>query len=338
MPQGRPTSRRAFLLGATLGLVLAPRAADAQSTRRPMRIGVLTGLGSKFDPETSATHHALVEGLREHGLLVGRDVVIEFRGAGGRPEHLPRLAVELVALKVDVIVTTGTQPTLVAKGVTSTVPIVMLGAADPVATGLVASLAHPGGNVTGLGVNFAELSAKRVQLLQEAVPKLGRVAVLWNATFKSMALGFKEIEVAAPMLGVTIQSLRAEGPQDFEAAFAAMRRERPGGLVVLFGPITDRDLPRLVEFTLKQRLPAVFEGFVQQAVDAGGLMSYGTSAPDLARRAGGYIDKILRGARPADLPVEEPTKFELVINLKTAKALGLTLPASLLVRADRVVE
>jgi putative ABC transport system substrate-binding protein len=153
-----------------------------------------------------------------------------------------------------------------------------------------------------------------------------------------MALGFKEIEVAAPTLGVTIQSLRAEGPQDFAAAFAAMRRERPGGLVVLFGPITDRDLPRLVEFTLTHRLPAVFEGIVQQAVDAGGLMSYGTNAADLARRAGVYIDKILRGARPADLPVEEPTKFELVINVKTAKALGLTLPPSLLVRADRVVE
>ncbi len=303
-----------------------------------MRIGVLTGLASKFDPETRAIDRALVEGLREHGWVVGRDVVIEFRGAAGRPEHLPRLAAELVALKVDVIVADRWQSTLVAKAATRTIPIVMLQAADPVATGLVASLAHPGGNVTGLGVNFAELSAKRVQLLQEAVPKLSRVAVLWNATFKAMALGFKEIEVAAPTLGVTIQSLRAEGPQDFDAAFAAMRRERPGGLVVLFGPITERDLPRLVDFTLTHRLPAVFEGTVQQAVDAGGLMSYGTNAADLARRAGGYIDKILRGARPADLPVEEPTKFELVINLKTARALGLTLPLSLLVRADHVVE
>ncbi len=338
MAQGPTTSRRCFLLGGMLALAAAPRVAGGQPARRPARIGVLTGIRSKFDPETSDTDRALVEGLREHGLVVGRDVLIEFRGAGGRPERLPQLASELVALKVDVIVTTLTASTLAAKGATGSIPIVMLGASDPVATGLVASLSRPGGNVTGLGVNLAELSAKRVQLLREAVPRLTRVAVLWNATFKSMMLGFKEIEVAAPALGVTIQSLRAEGPQDFDTAFAAMRRERPGGLVVLFGPITDKDLPRLVEFTLSQRLPAVFEGLVQQAVDAGALMSYGTHLSDLARRAGGYIDKILRGAKPADLPVEEPTRFELVINLKTAKAFGLTIPPALLVRADRVVE
>jgi ABC-type uncharacterized transport system substrate-binding protein len=333
-------NRRTFLGTLSGGLLAPPLAAGAQEykARKVYRIGVLHGIQAAFDPNVNVSDKALVEGLRALGWDIGRNVIIEFRSAASRPERLPQLAAELVAIKVDVIVTILTAATLAARQATRTIPIVMIGAADPVATGLITSLAHPGGNLTGLAVNFAELSAKRVQLLQEAVPKLSRVAVLWNSTFKSMALGFQEIEIAAPKLGVTIQSLRAEGPQDFDAAFAAMRRERPGGLVVLFGPITDKDLPRLVEFTIQNRLPAVFEGQVRQAVFAGALMAYGTKLSALVRDAGVYIDKILRGAKPGDLPVEEPSTFDLVINLKTAKALGLTIPPSLLQRADQVIE
>jgi putative ABC transport system substrate-binding protein len=249
---------------------------------------------------------------------------------------LPELAAELVRLKVDVLVTRLTAPTLAAREATRTIPIVMLGVADPVEIGIIGSLARPGGNITGVSVTAAEISAKRVQLLQEAVPKLSRVAVLWNSTFKSMALGFQQIEMAAPRLGVTVQSVRVSSSDDFDQAFAAIGQGRPGGLIVLFGPMRGNDLPRIVEFVTRNRMPTVFE--LDRGVRGGGLMEFGPKLSDMALRIGAYIDKIANGARPGDLPVEEPTRFELIVNLKAARLMGLALPQSLLLRADQVIE
>ncbi|HET7875108.1 MAG TPA: ABC transporter substrate-binding protein [Methylomirabilota bacterium] len=331
---GKPFALALLML---MALVTVPRsAAPVPPAGRVVRLGLLFGISPSFDPSANPIHRALVEGLRAHGYEPGRNIVFEFRSAQGNPERLPGLAAELARLKVDVLVTFFTVATLAAREATQTVPIVMVGAADPVGTGLVASLARPGGNITGLGVNAAEISAKRVQLLQEAVPRLSRVAVLWNSTLKSMALGFQQIELAAPSLGVTVQSVRVSGSADFDQAFAAIGQARPGGLIVLFGPMRGNDLPRIVEFVTRNRLPTVFE--LGQGVRGGGLMEFGPNLSELGRQVGGYIDKIVNGAKPADLPVEEPTKFELVINLKAARTLGLPIPQSLLLRADRVVE
>ena len=271
------------------------------------------------------------------GYTVGRDVIFEFRSAAGSgPTVLPQLAGELLASRVDMLVTPGTSATLAAARVTKTVPIVMVGTSDPVETGLVASLARPGGNVTGLAVNAAETAAKRVQLLKEAVPKLSRVAVLWNSNIKAMALGFQSIEHAAPSLGVTLQSVRVTGSDEFDQAFAAIERARPGGLIVLFGPLRGNDLPRIVEFVTRHRIPTIFEP--DQGVRGGGLMEFGSSPWRMARRAAAFIDKIANGAYPGSLPVEEPTVFEFVVSLKAAKTMGLNLPQSILLRADRVIE
>jgi len=328
--------RRAFIGTLTGGLLAAPLAAAAPPVGRTLRLGLLYGPKSAFDPELNSDDRALVEGLRANGYELGRHYSLEVRSARSNPARLPELAAELVQLKVDILVTTLTGPTLAAQAATKTIPIVMVGVADPVEAGLIVGLAHPGGNITGLSVNAAEISAKRVQLLQEAVPKLSRVAVLWNSTFKSMTLGFQQIEMAAPSLGVTVQSVRVSSSADFDQAFSAIGRDRPGGLVVLFGPLRGDDLPRIVEFVTRNRIPTVFE--LERGAAAGGLMEFGPSLPDLARHVGEYIDKIANGVRPADLPVQEPTKFELVINLKAAKALGLTIPQSLLQRADQVIE
>jgi len=325
----------ALLLLTTLVLLAAPVAAGPPSGK-VLRLGLLYGISPKFDPASNAVDRALVEGLRSHGYELGRNTLLEFRSAQGNPERLPELAAELVRLKVDVLVTRQTAPTLAAREASRTIPIVMLGVADPVAIGIVASLARPGGNITGMGVNAAEISAKRVQLLQEAVPKLSRVAVLWNSTFKAMALGVQQIEMAAPSLGVTVQSVRVSSSDDFNQAFAAIGQGRPGGLIVLFGPMRGNDLPRIVEFVTRSRIPTVFE--LGQGVRGGGLMEFGPSLSDMALRIGAYIDKIANGARPADLPVEEPTRFELIVNLKAARGMGLVLPQSLLIRADQVIE
>ena len=328
-------NRRTFVRGA-VALAAAPLVAEAQQARRVSRIGFLVGIRPSFNPASDPTDRELVDGLREHGHVLGQNLAIEFRSANSQPQRMSALAAELVALRVDVIVTQSTGPTLAAKQATSTIPIVMFGVADPVKVGIVSSLARPGGNVTGLAVNSEETAAKRIQLLQEAVPRLSRVAVLWNASLPSMALSFEEIERSAPALGVTIQSIRVTGSDDFDAAFAAITRGQAGGLIVLFGPLRGTDHPRLVEFVTKQHLPSVFEA--QIGVKDGGLIAFGTKFSTLARRAGDYVDKILKGARPADLPVEEPTHFDLTINLKTARALGLTIPPALLLRADQVIE
>ncbi|MDO8476403.1 MAG: ABC transporter substrate-binding protein [Candidatus Rokubacteria bacterium] len=303
----------ALVLAVLLAIITAPPSATAAPPPgKVLRIGLLYVVSPKFDPVSNPVDRALVEGLRANWYEPGRNYTLEIRSAQGNPERLPELAAELVRLKVDVLVTLGTAPTLAAREATKTIPIVMVGVGDPVAVGIVASLAHPGGNITGLSVNAAEISAKRVQLLQEAVPKLSRVAVLWNSSFKSMALGFQQIEMAAPSRGVTVQSVRVSSSDDFDSAFAAIGRERSGGLIVLFGPMRGNDLPRIVEFAARTRLPAVFE--LGRGVEGGGLMEFGPSLPDLARHVGAYVDKIANGARPGDLPVEEPTRFELVIN------------------------
>ena len=310
--------------------------ATAAPPGHTVRVGVLTPIATSFDPAVSPLARELFEGLRELGYTPGRDIVFEFRSGQGVAEALPSLAAELVALKPDMLLVTGTEAVLVAAKVTKTVPIVMVGTTDVVETGLVASLARPGGNVTGLAINAAEIAAKRVQLLQEAVPKLSRVAVLWNGSVQSMTLGFQNIEKASPQLGVTIQSIRVTSSDDFDQAFAAIEAGHPDGLVVLYGPLRGTDLPRVVEFVTRHKLPTIFE--LGQGVRGGGLMEFGAPSSQMARRAAFYVDRIANGAKPAELPVEEPSKFFLVLNMKAAKGMGFDVPHSLLLRADRVIE
>jgi putative ABC transport system substrate-binding protein len=327
--------RRTFIALVSGGLLAAPLAAEAQQAAKIARIGYLaTNLaGAPHLPE------AFRQGLRDLGYVEGRNVVIEYRDAEGKFERLPALAAELVALKVDVIVAPTTPAALAAKQATRTLPIVFTVAADPVTSGLVTSLARPGGNVTGSSILTPELVGKWLELLKQAVPGVSRVAVLWHPggfperTEKDM---LKAAEVAGRALGVQLQLVEARGPEDFDRAFSDMTRTRAGALTVLATTMLLIDRRRLVELAAKNRLPAVYP--FREFVDAGGLMAYGPNVADLYRRAATYVDKILKGAKPADLPVEQPTKFELVINVKTARALGLTIPQSLLLRADEVIQ
>jgi putative ABC transport system substrate-binding protein len=320
---------------ALLALGAAPFAAEAQQAAKVARIGYLsTNLAASPNrPE------AFRQGLRDLGYVEGRNLVIEYRYAEGKVEQLPALAAELVALKVDVIVASGTLAALAAKQATSTLPIVFSPAGDPVGSGLVTSLARPGGNVTGLSAFAPELVGKRLELLKQAVPGVSRVAVLWQpGAFGERAEmdTLKRAEVAARDLGVPLQFVEARGPADFDRAFSDMTRARAGALTVLASNMFNSERRRLVDLAAKNRLPALYSA--RELVDAGGLMSYGANLADLNRRAATYVDKILKGTKPADLPVEQPTKFELVINLKTAKALGLTIPQSVLARADEVIQ
>ncbi len=326
--------RRGFLIAAG-ALLAAPLATEAQHPATIARIGYLAANLNTSPPLPEAFR----QGLRDLGYVEGRNVVIEYRDAQGKLERLPALAVELVALKVDVIVVGGTPQALAAMQATRTLPIVFAAAPDPVASGLVASLARPGGNVTGLSDLVAELVGKCLELLKEALPGVSRVAVLWQPgghgerTEKEM---LKRAEVAAQALGVRLQSVEARGPADLGRAFSEMTRARADALTVFGTPMFFVERRRLVELTATNRMPAVYplRGFV----DAGGLVSYGPNNADLFRRAATYVDKILKGAKPGDLPVEQPTKFELIINLKTAKALGITIPQSVLGRADEVIQ
>jgi putative ABC transport system substrate-binding protein len=291
--------------------------------------------------ERKAPKHALVDAfrqrLRELGWVEGQNIVIDYRYAEDRVDRLPDLAAELVRLKVDLIVSFGTQGVTAAKNATETIPIVMIAVRDPVGTGLIASLARPGGNVTGVsGYAGLEIVAKQLELLKETVPKIRRVAILSNPANAYHQLAIREVNVAARSLGVQLQLLEARGPNEFDGAFAAMAKERVGGLLVLSDATFNNHRTRLADLAARSRLPAAYG--VRESVEAGGLMSYGTSFLDLHRRSAAYVDKILKGAKPADLPVEQPTKFELVINLKTAKALGLEVPPTLLARADEVIE
>jgi putative ABC transport system substrate-binding protein len=327
--------RRTFLAGTGAVLLAAPLGVEAQQVGKVARIGFLAG-------NLAAIPHlreAFRQGLRDLGYVEGRNVVIEDRDAKGKLERLPALAAELVALKVDVIVAGSTPHALAAKQATGTLPIVFAAADDAVGSGLVASLARPGGNVTGLSFLAPELVGKRLELLKQAVPGVTQVAVLWQPG----GLGerteqdqLKEADVAARALGVRVQFVEARSPADIDRAFSDMTRARAGALTVLTGAMFFIERRRLADLAAKNRLPAVYPW--RDGVDAGGLISYGPDLADLYRRAATYVDKMLKGAKPADLPVEQPTKFELVINLKTAKALGLTIPPSLLGRADEVIQ
>jgi putative ABC transport system substrate-binding protein len=265
----------------------------------------------------------------------GKNIVIEYRYAEGKLDRLPALAAELVRLKVEIIVSTGPAPTRAAKEATSTIPVVMTQDTDPVGNGFVASLARPGGNITGLATLAPELSGKRLELMKEIVPKLSRVAVLGTSTYPGNAQSFKEVELAAGAFGVKLQYLDVLSPRDIETVFRAASKRRADGLLVLSGPVLASQQTQVVELAVKSRLPAAYGQ--PQYVEAGGLMYYGPSFLDLSRRAATYVDKILKGRTPADLPVEQPMKFEFIINLKAAKQIGLTIPPNVLVRADRVI-
>jgi putative ABC transport system substrate-binding protein len=334
----RVMDRRAFVRTFAGGLLAAPLAAEAQAGK-VYRIGMLLALSPEH-PQTRELSGAFREGLRELGYVEGQNIAIESRSAQGRFERLPDLLAELVRLNVDLIFTLGGTPAaLAAKQANVTIPVVAPAMGDPVSDGLVASLAQPGGHITGSSFLGPGLVSKRLELLKEAVPGASRVAALWHPRAygdRTMGDMLKEIEAAAQTLRVQLQLLDARGPNDFDGAFSAMTRQRAGALIVLPSPMFYGEHRRIVNLATKNRLPASYA--FREAVEAGGLMSYGASLPDLFRRAATYVDKILKGARPGDLPVERPTKFELVINLKTAKALGLTIPPSLLQRADQVIE
>ncbi|HEV2054550.1 MAG TPA: ABC transporter substrate-binding protein [Methylomirabilota bacterium] len=326
------TTRRAFIGTLAGGLAAAPFTAGAQQTGRVSRIGILANY--RFgEPDLWGF---FIQGLRELGYVEGRNIAIEWRVSEGKYERLPGLAAELARLKVDVIVVPANQNALAARQATQTIPIVMIGVTDPVGSGLVANLARPGGNITGLSGSVGpELAGKQLELLKAAVPQASRVAILWNPGNPANAVMLREAGIVARSLMVQVQALEARGPDDFGRAFTAMTRERAGAVLILGDGMFALHQTRIVDFVAKSRLPVMGS---RSMVAAGVLMSYGTNTPELWRRAATYVDKILKGAKPADLPVEQPTKFELVINLKTAKALRLTIAPSLLQRADEVIQ
>lgn len=319
-------------VAAVLLLLIAPLAGDAQPLAKFARIGVLTLAVAPSTPLAEAFR----QGLREHGYVEGQNLAFEYRYAEGRADRLPALAAELVRLKVDVIVTESNMAALAAKRATETIPIVMAIAGDPVKAGVVGSLARPGGNVTGLTLMHPELSGKRLQLLKEAVPRIALVAVIWNPTDPAAVDFLRETEVAARSLGLRLHVIEARAPAELDAAFKAVADARPSAFFTLPGGMFQDNQTRILEFAKKNRLPGVFPNRV--FVEAGGLISYGPNLAASSRRAAAFVDKLLKGAKPADLPIEQPTTFELVINLKTARALGLTIPASVLVRADQAIE
>jgi len=279
---------------------------------------------------------AFQQGLRELGYVEGKNIIIEYRSAEGKSDRLPALASELVGLKIDVLVGGGgNQLALAAMKATKTTPIVMTNFADPVGSGFVASLARPGGNVTGLTSVTFDLSGKRLELIKETLPKVSRIAVLYDPNDPAKVVEFKEMQTAARSLAVQLQSLEVRRPEDFESAFRAGSRDRAGALIVLPTTVTNTHRKPIIDLAVGNRLPAIYPD--REFVEAGGLMAYGPIYADLWRRAATYVDKILKGAKPADLPVEQPTKFELIINLKTAKQIGVTIPPNVLVRADRVI-
>jgi putative tryptophan/tyrosine transport system substrate-binding protein len=307
--------------------------AEAQQPTKIPRIGFLGAISASAN---SARNEAFRQGLRELGYVEGKSIVIEYRYAEGKLDHLSALAAELVRLKVDVIVSAGPEPTRSAKEATATMPIVMGFDNDPVGNGFVASLARPGGNVTGLSTLAPELSGKRLELLKEIVPKLSRVAVFGTSTQPGNAQALRETELAASALGVKLQYLDVLSPKDIETAFRAASKGRPDAVLVLSSSLVFSQRTHIAQLASKSRLPAIY--YAAEFVEDGGLITYGVSIADLFRRAATYVDKILKGAKPADLPVEQPIKFELVINLKTAKQIGLTIPPNVLVRADKVIK
>jgi putative ABC transport system substrate-binding protein len=275
-------------------------------------------------------------GLRDLGWVEGKNISIDYRYAEDQRDRLPGLAVDLVRVKVDLIVASSTPEAVAAKNATKEIPIVMVIPGDPIASGLVTSLARPGGNITGLSTMSPQLAGKRLELLKEIVPKLSRVAVLWNPASQVAALQWKEIQLPAKQLRIQLHSLEVRTPDEFDKVFNDANQARVGALIAFAAPVITTNLKRIAEFAAKSRLPSIFQ--FSYFADAGGLIAYGPDREDLYRRAATYINKIFKGAKPADLPIELPTKFELVINMKTAKAIGITIPPSILVRADRVIE
>jgi putative ABC transport system substrate-binding protein len=306
--------------------------ATAQQATKVPRIGYLSGSFSSTSPDR---RKAFQQGLRELGYVEGKDVFIEWRNADGKFDRLPMLAAELVRLKIDIIVTAGPQATRPAKQATSTIPIVMAQDPDPVGNGFVASLARPGGNITGLSSLAPELSGKQLELMKEVVPRLSHIAVFGTSTSSGNAQSLREVELAAGAFGVKLQYLDVLSPKDIETAFRAASKWRADAILMLPGPVFVLQRAQFADLAAKNRLPAIYPQ--TEYTEFGGLMYYGTNTPDLFRRAATYVDKILKGAKPADLPVEQPTKFELIINLKTAKQIGLTIPPNVLARADRVI-
>jgi putative ABC transport system substrate-binding protein len=326
--------RKAGVLSILLVVVLLAVAVIAQAQqgkKAPQTIGF---------PQGGATPASLVDafrqGLRELGYVEGQNILIQYRRAEGNLDQIPALVAELIQLKVDVIFTANTPAALAAKKATLSIPIVIVAASDPVEAGLVDSLARPGGNVTGLTRFTSELSGKRLELLKEAFPRISLVAVLWNPEARGPSLAFKETQVAAQALGVQLQSLEVRGPNDFDKAFSTIAKKRAGALMVLGDAVTILQRARILEVAAKSRLPGMYDR--PDDVNEGGLMFYGVNEPDLFRRAATYIDKILKGTKPADLPVEQPMKFEFIVNLKAAKQIGLTMPQSVLYRADKVIK
>src|SRR6266436_8706327 len=315
-----------LLVGLAFGLV---RLAEAQQLKKIPRVGFLAGASGE------ANLRGLRQGLRELGYVEGKNITIEYRFSEGEFDRFPALAAELVRLKVDVIVTQGTPAATAAKNATSTIPIIMSGGTDPVATGLVQSLARPGGNITGVTIMNEELAGKRLELLKETNPKVSRLGVLWNSANPGAAVVFKQTQSSAQELRLSLQSLDVQTVNDLQGAFDAATRSGVNGLVLLAAAPIASHLKLVADLAVKNRLPSIYDR--SEFVDAGGLMSYGPNVPNMSRRAATYVDKVLKGANPGDLPVERPTKFEFVINLKAAKQIGLTIPSNVLVRADKVI-
>jgi putative ABC transport system substrate-binding protein len=321
-----------LLVTLALGLLVAPRASDAQPPGQTRRVGILTAVTA---PTLEPLQELLRQGLRERGYVEGQHIVLESRSVEGHYERLPALAAEMVARPVDVLVTWGTPATVAAKQATSTVPIIFFTVGDPVGSGIVASLARPGGNVTGVSNLTAELSAKQLELLKEMMPGLRQIAVLRNPRNPVSALQLQWTELAAQSLGVPLRVVDVHDPSEFEAAFLSMTRERAGALIVLADTMFLSQRSQIADLAIKHRLPAMFN--LRESAEAGGLIAYGPRLADQWRRVAEFVDKILKGAKPGDLPVERPMTFEFVINLKTAEALGLTIPPTLLFQADEVI-
>jgi putative ABC transport system substrate-binding protein len=327
--------RRAFLGALTGGLLAVPLGAEGQQAASLPRIGFLN-TASLSDPRVPPFLQAFRQGLRELGYVEGQNIAIELRWAEGQYDRLPGLAVELVRLKVNIIVAAGPSAVQAAKQATETIPIVMPAIADPVAMGFVASLARPGGTITGISNMQPELVGKQLELLKEMLPKLSRVALLGNPANPGNVPLVRYAQDAARTLGIRLHPLEARDPREIDSAFAEISRERADAVIVLSDTVLLDSRTRIADHAVRRRLPTVFGA--SEFTEAGGLLTYGPSISDGYRRAATYVDKILKGAKPADLPIGQPTKFELVINLKTAKALGLTIPPSLLQRADQVIE
>jgi len=319
----------------TLDLILVPLAAVAQAPPKVPTVGYLS-IGSASDPRRIALSDAFRQGLRGLGYIENRSISVEARFAEGSYDRLPDLAAELVRLRVDVIVAYSTPATKAARDATRTIPIVMSVVIDPLGSGLVSSLARPGGNLTGISLMAPDLVGKQLEVLREMVPKVSRMALLRNPANPASAPHLREAEAAALALGVRLQTLEARVPQEIDSAFAAMTRERAGALVVLTDSIFTNQRRQIAELAAERRLPAVYGN--SEHAEAGGLVAYSANFLDLERRAATFVDKILKGAKPGDLPVEQPTKLELVINLRAAKAIGLTIPPSLLQRADQIID